>query len=192
LGGLLAAIGVSFATIFVAELGDKSQLLVLAMATRLRPVPLLVGIVVATAILQAMAVGVGALLQVSLPERPITIAAGVLFIVFGLWTLRPAPAREEVAEVPSSERSALLAALAAFFLAELGDKTQLATLTLATRYSALGVWIGATLGMSGASALALVVGRALGSRLPERPIRIAAAAMFLTVGVLLILDAVRA
>jgi putative Ca2+/H+ antiporter (TMEM165/GDT1 family) len=193
LGGLLAAIGVSFVTIFVAELGDKSQLLVLALATRLRPVPLLVGIVVATAILQAMAVGVGAVLQVSMPERPITIAAGVLFIVFGLWTLRPSPAgEEEVTEVASSERSALLAALGAFFLAELGDKTQLATLTLATRYSALGVWIGATLGMSGASALALVVGRALGTRLPERPIRIAAAALFLTVGVLLILDALRA
>jgi putative Ca2+/H+ antiporter (TMEM165/GDT1 family) len=193
LGDLLAAIGVSFATIFVAELGDKSQLLVLALATRLRPIPLLIGIVGTTAILQALAVGVGALLQVSLPERPITIAAGILFILFGLWTLRPSPeGGEEVSAAAPSERSALFAAMAAFFFAELGDKTQLATLTLATRYSALGVWIGATLGMSGASALALVIGRALGTRLPERPIRIAAAALFLTFGILLVLDALRA
>lgn len=192
MASILVAIGVSFGTIFLAELGDKSQLLVLALATRLRPVPLLLGVVAATAILQAIAVGVGAVLQLSLPERPITVVAGLLFIGFGLWTLRPGPdddAEEEATAAVSgrrSERSALLAALAAFFFAELGDKTQLATLTLATRYPPLGVWIGATLGMSAALALALVVGRALGSRLPERPIRIAAAALFLVVGVALL------
>ena len=90
-----------------------------------------------------------------------------------------------------SQRSALLAALAAFFFAELGDKTQLATLTLATRYPPFGVWLGATLGMSLSAGLALVIGRALGTRLPERPIRIVAAVLFLVVGAVLMVDALR-
>ena len=188
---------IGFGIIFVAELGDKSQLLVLALATRLRPIPLFVGIVAATALLQAIAVGVGALLQVSLPERPITFVAGLLFIGFGLWTLRPERDGTDEAEAEAehatsrSQRSALLAALAAFFFAELGDKTQLATLTLATRYPLFGVWLGATLGMSLSAGLALVIGRALGTRLPERPIRIVAAVLFLLFGTVLVVDAMR-
>ena len=95
---------------------------------------------------------------------------------------------EAAARSVRSERSQLLAALGAFFFAELGDKTQLATLTLATQRTPLAVWAGATLGMFTATALALLVGRVLGTRLPERPIRIAAAALFLVFGGLLVLD----
>ena len=148
----------------------------------------------AIALLCGVAVVAGGLLGLTIPERPVTIAAGVLFIVFGLWTLRPqrdeAAAEEAEAAAGSvrSERSQLLAALGAFFFAELGDKTQLATLTLATQRSPLGVWIGATLGMFTATALALVVGRVVGTRLPEKPIRIAAAVLFLVFGGLLVVD----
>jgi putative Ca2+/H+ antiporter (TMEM165/GDT1 family) len=191
---LLVTLGVAFATVFVAELGDKSQLLTLALATRLRPVPLLAGLGLAIALLCGVAVVVGGVLGLTIPERPVTIAAGALFIVFGLWTLRPQPdeAAAEEAEAAArsvrSERSQLLAALGAFFFAELGDKTQLATLTLATQRSPFAVWVGATLGMFTATALALVVGRVVGTRLPEKPIRIAAAALFLVFGGLLLLD----
>ena len=191
---IVVTLAVSFATVFVAELGDKSQLLTLALATRLRPVPLLAGLGLAIALLCGVAVVAGGLLGISIPERPVTIAAGALFIVFGLWTLRPQRDDSDVEEAEAaarsvrSERSQLLAALGAFFFAELGDKTQLATLTLATQRSPLAVWVGATLGMFTATALALVVGRVVGTRLPEKPIRIAAAVLFLVFGGLLLLD----
>jgi putative Ca2+/H+ antiporter (TMEM165/GDT1 family) len=194
---LVVTLAVAFATVFVAELGDKSQLLTLALATRLRPVPLLAGLGLAIALLCGVAVVAGGLLGLTIPQRPVTIAAGALFIVFGLWTLRPqredaaaeeAKEAEVAARSVRSERSQLFAALGAFFFAELGDKTQLATLTLATQRSPLAVWVGATLGMFTATALALVIGRVLGTRLPEKPIRIAAAVLFLVFGGLLVVD----
>jgi putative Ca2+/H+ antiporter (TMEM165/GDT1 family) len=192
-GNVVVAVAVSFATIFVAELGDKSQLLVLALATRLRPVPLLVGLVAVTAVLQAIAVGVGALLRFTLPERPITVGAGVVFVLFGVWSLRRGPDEPQPDErTARSQGSALAAALGAFFVAELGDKTQLAALTLAARYPAVGVWIGATLGMSAALAVALVVGRVLGAKLPEQAVRLLAGTLFLVIGAALIVSGLRA
>jgi putative Ca2+/H+ antiporter (TMEM165/GDT1 family) len=187
---------VALATIFVAELGDKSQLLTLALATRLRPLPLLAGLGLAIAVLCGLAVVVGGLLGLTIPERPVTIAAGLLFLAFGLWTLRPdrgEDAEDQVASAGTarSERSQLLAAVGAFFFAELGDKTQLATLTLATQRNPVAVWIGASLGMFGATALALALGRLVGTRLPERPIRIAAAVLFLVFGAVLLVSGLR-
>ena len=82
----------------------------------------------------------------------------------------------------------VLAVAVAFFLAELGDKTMLATITLATREGLLGTWVGSTLGMVAADALAIGVGAMLGRRLPERTIRIGAAASFVLFGILLIFE----
>jgi Ca2+/H+ antiporter, TMEM165/GDT1 family len=190
--GFLVALGVSFGAIFVAELGDKSQLMALAFATRLRALPILVGITVATALVHAVSVVIGALLQVSLPTRTITIAAGVLFLAFAAWTLRGdrLDAEDEQRVSRASGHSAVVAASTAFFLAELGDKTMLATITLATTYAPLGVWVGSTVGMVAADGLAIVVGRLLGTRLPERAVRIGAAVLFVIFGVALILDGV--
>jgi len=146
--GVLVAFGVSFGAIFVAEMGDKSQLMALTFATRFRPIPILVGIAIATAAVHAVSVLIGAILQVSLPTTLIEIAAGVLFIGFGIWTLRGDKLTDaERARVElTAERNA--------FVAELGDKTMLATITLATTYAPLGVWLGSTLGMLTADALA--------------------------------------
>jgi putative Ca2+/H+ antiporter (TMEM165/GDT1 family) len=184
------ALGVSFGAIFVAELGDKSQLMALAFATRFKPLPILIGISIATALVHAVSVIVGALLQVSLPTRAISIAAGILFLAFAAWTLRGDTLNDadERRVATAGGHSGVFAASTAFFLAELGDKTMLATITLATAYGALGVWVGSTLGMVTADALAIVVGRQLGSRLPERTIRIGAAVLFVIFGVALILD----
>ena len=88
-------------------------------------------------------------------------------------------------------RSAIVAASAAFFLAELGDKTMLATITLATREGVLGTWAGSTLGMVAADALAIIAGKLLGARLPERAIRIGATITFVIFGVLLLLEGIR-
>ena len=180
---------VSLGVIFVAELGDKSQLMALAFATRYRTVPVLVGITVATALVHGVSVVVGAVVGAQLPTDAINVVAGLAFFGFAWWTWRGDELSEdEEARAERSGRSTVLAVGTAFFLAELGDKTMLATITLATRDGLLGVWVGSTVGMVAADALAIVVGRALGSRLPERAIRIGATVAFVLFGLLLLVE----
>ena len=180
----------SFGVIFVAELGDKSQLMALAFAARYKAVPILIGISIATALVHAFSVGIGAAVGVALPTRAITAIAGVAFLGFAVWTLRgDVLGEDEAARVERPSRSAIVAASVAFFLAELGDKTMLATITLATNEGLFGVWLGSTVGMVAADALAIIVGQQLGSRLPDRVIRIGAAATFAIFGLILIVDA---
>jgi putative Ca2+/H+ antiporter (TMEM165/GDT1 family) len=196
-GIFLAALAVSFAVIFVAELGDKSQLMALTFATRYRALSVLIGITVATAVVHAVSVGVGYLLGASLPTVWINLAAAVAFVGFGFWTLRGDQlSSDEQDRARRSGGSAVLAASVAFFLAELGDKTMLATITLATQYQGwggvIGVWAGSTVGMVVADGLAIVAGRLLGRSLPEKTIRIGAAVLFFGFGVWLAVEAVRA
>jgi len=181
----------SFGVIFVAELGDKSQLMAMTLATRYRPWPILAGITVATAFVHAVSVLVGALAGQALPTDWITLIAGIAFLFFAAWTLRgdelSASDEESAAR---ARRSAFVTALVVFFLAELGDKTMLATITLATREGLFGTWLGSTVGMVAADALAIGVGALLGRRLPERAVRIGASLLFVLFGVLLIVEAV--
>jgi len=184
----LDAFLLSFAVIFVAELGDKSQLMALAFATRYRAIHVLIGIGIATLLVHLGSVIVGRTVASLLPAQAIGIAAGLAFVGFALWTLRGdtlGAADEERANRPA--RSIVLAVGTAFFLAELGDKTMLATITLATREDALGTWLGSTVGMVVADAIAIAVGRFLGTRLPERWIRYGAAAAFAVFGAILII-----
>jgi len=182
----------SFGVIFVAELGDKSQLMALAFAARYRPWPILIGITIATAVVHAASVAIGAVVGAQLPTRAISICAGLAFFAFAAWTLRGDELNDDdEARAGRRARSAVVAAGVAFFLAELGDKTMLATVTLATTEGVVGTWAGSTLGMVAADGLAIVVGRQLGSRLPARAIRIGAAASFVVFGALLLLEAVR-
>jgi len=186
----VALILLAFGVIFVAELGDKSQLMALAFATRYRAVPILIGITIATALVHAVSVGIGAVLGATLPTRAITIAAALAFFGFAVWTLRGDQlSDEEEAKVDRSSRSAIVAASVAFFLAELGDKTMLATITLATTGNPFEVWLGSTVGMVAADALAIVVGQQLGARLPERVVRIGASVAFFLFGVILLVEA---
>lgn len=193
--GFLAATAISFAVIFVAELGDKSQLMALTFATRYKALPVIIGITVSTAVVHAVSVGAGYLLGASLPTFWISVAAAVAFVVFGLWTLRGDSLTDDEAGKArnGTARSAVMAASVAFFLAELGDKTMLATITLATQYpgtgGVTGVWLGSTVGMVAADALAIAVGRLLGRNLPEKLIRIGAALLFFVFGGWLLVDA---
>jgi Ca2+/H+ antiporter, TMEM165/GDT1 family len=184
---------VSFWVIFVAELGDKSQLMALTFATRYRVWPVLTGITVATAIVHLASVGIGYGLGAALPTGWINLAAAIAFVVFGVWTVRgDTLTEEEKAKAQRQVRSAVVAVGTAFFLAELGDKTMLATITLATDYGWFGTWVGSTLGMVAADALAIIVGRLLGRNMPEQIIRYGAAVLFLGFGVWLGIEAVLA
>lgn len=178
----MTAFWVSLWIVFVAELGDKSQLMALALATRYRPLPVIAGLTVATAVIHLVSVALGAGLGAALPTFWVTVGAGLAFLGFAAWTLRGDSLDEEAAAGASRWRSAFSVALVAFFLAELGDKTMLATITLAAREEALGTWIGSTLGMVAADVLAIWVGASLGRRLPERTIRYGAAALFAAAG----------
>ena len=189
---MLYAFLLSTAVIFVAELGDKSQLMALAFAARYRAVPILIGITIATAVVHAVSVLLGAAVGVALPTRAISVVAGLAFFAFAAWTLRGDTLGEDEAErAERSTRSAVLAAAVAFFLAELGDKTMLATITLATNEGLFGTWLGSTLGMVAADALAILVGQQLGARLPERTIRIGAAVLFALFGAVLVAEGLR-
>ena len=189
--GFLVATAVSFAVIFVAELGDKSQLMALTFATRFRPSPALIGITVATPVVHLASVAVGYGLGATLPTGWIALIAGLAFLAFGAWTLRGDKLTDdEKTKAERSTGSAILAVGGAFFLAELGDKTMLATITLATQYGWFGTWIGSTVGMVAADALAILVGRLLGRHLPEKAIKYGAAALFAIFGIWLIVEAI--
>jgi putative Ca2+/H+ antiporter (TMEM165/GDT1 family) len=184
------AFWISLWMIFVAELGDKSQLMALAFATRYRPWIVITGITVATTVVHLVSVAIGGVIGSALPTTAITIAAALAFFGFAIWTLRGDElSEEESAKATRAAGSALLAVTTAFFLSELGDKTMLATITLATHNGWVGTWIGSTVGMVAADALA---GALLGKSLPERFVRYGAAALFAIFGVLLLVDALAA
>ncbi len=183
---------ISFGIIFVAELGDKSQLMALTFAARYKALTILIAITVATALVHLVSVLLGAAVGVALPTKAISVVAGVAFLGFAAWTLRGDRLDDDdTARANKSATSVFFTVGVAFFLAELGDKTMLATITLATKNGLIGTWIGSTLGMVAADALAIIVGKQLGARLPERAIKIGAAATFVIFGLVLIVEGLR-
>lgn len=181
----------STAVIFVAELGDKSQLMAMTFATRYRVRDVLIGITAATAIVHLLSVALGAAVGTAFEEYQgaIQVVAGLAFLAFAAWTLRGDELTEDEADkARRSTGAALLAVGTAFFLAELGDKTMLATITLATQEGWFGTWVGSTVGMVAADALAIGVGAVLGRKLPEKTIKYGAAALFAIFGVLLVAE----
>ncbi|MFD3809497.1 TMEM165/GDT1 family protein [Rhodococcus sp. NPDC058639] len=178
-----SAVVLSFAVIFVAELGDKSQLMAMTFALRYRWWVVLSGILFATTAVHLVSVAVGHYLGVAIPAVAMSIVGGIAFLFFGLWTLRGDSLDDaEQSKAGRMVRSAFLAVVSAFFLAELGDKTMLATITLAADNDWMGVWIGSTVGMVAADALAIIAGVALGRHMPENAIRLGASALFFGFG----------
>jgi Ca2+/H+ antiporter, TMEM165/GDT1 family len=185
---LLEAFLLAFGVVLIAELGDKSQLLTLALATRYPVWLVLVGVGIASLLMQAGAVIVGAAFAMALPTEPIQIAAGIAFLAFAAWTLRGDDDDEAVERPARSGAMLLLAIVAAYVIAEFGDKTMLVTLTLAATNDPLGTWLGASAGMFGANVAAVIVGALLGARLPRRPVQLLAAGAFVVFGVLLLAE----
>jgi Ca2+/H+ antiporter, TMEM165/GDT1 family len=162
-------------------MGDKSQLAALAFATRFSAPITLLGITLATLLVHAFSVVIGQGLGLALPTVAIQIGSGLAFIGFGAWTLRGDQFTDDQSRM--SRFGPLLTVTITFFLAELGDKTMLATITLASQEQQfVAVWLGSTLGMVLADALAIAVGVAAGKHFPERAIKLGAAAIFLGFG----------
>ena len=184
----------SFFLVALAEMADKTQLLTLSLACRYPARKVLLGVALAIGLLNLVAVATGALLGQLLPIMWVKVAAGVLFVGFGVWTLLAKMDDEEDEDGKTGPgRNAVLAVMGAFIIAEIGDKTQLATFTLAARYEtwlAYGlVWLGATLGMLLANGLAIGGGALLAKRMPRRLLMRLSGALFLVVGVWTILEA---
>lgn len=185
---MVRALLIAFAVVFVAELGDKTQLVALSLAARYRLLVVLAGITIAYAITNGLSVIVGGLLGAALPTRAIGIGGAIAFFGFAIWTLR---GDDDDDDVRLAGKSVLLSIVVAMTIAELGDKTMLATATLAARDNPLATWIGATLGITASGAVAVLIGRWLGDRLPRRATRIGAAVLFVVFGLLLLIDALR-
>jgi putative Ca2+/H+ antiporter (TMEM165/GDT1 family) len=169
----------------LAEIGDKTQLLSFVLAARLRkPVAIIAGIFVATLLNHALAGSLGVWLATLISPQVLPWATGLLFVGFGLWALHP----DALDDDPKLHRAgAFVTTTIAFFIAEMGDKTQLATVALGARFDLLAaVVLGTTLGMLVANIPAVLVGEALAQKLPMKAIRYAAAAVFILTGVLTI------
>jgi putative Ca2+/H+ antiporter (TMEM165/GDT1 family) len=184
---MLTAVLVSLGVVFVAELGDRSQLMSMTYALRHHWWVVLSGVAVAAFLVHGLAVTIGHFVGLSLPERPIAFAAAVSFFVFAIWTWRERRDRGEAPAAPEY-RFALLAVVSSYVLAELGDKTMLATVALASAHNWAGVWIGATLAMVLADGLAIAAGALLHRRLPQRLLHELASVLFVLFGLWLLFD----
>ncbi|MCL6472224.1 MAG: TMEM165/GDT1 family protein [Firmicutes bacterium] len=179
----------SMLLVAVAELGDKTQLLVLSFTTRYKLSKVLIGVGIALFGLQLLAVVAGQVLFRVVPINYLRIIIGISFIGFGIWIIKGEDEGKDV-KTDASRLGAIASIALAFFLAELGDKTQLTTVSLAAKYhSFVGVWLGSTLGMIIADSAALVVGILAGRRLPQEKIRYFSATVLILFGILTLVQA---
>jgi len=171
----------SFIFVLLAEMGDKTQLLAMAFATKHSAYKVLLAVFLATLVNHTLAVTVGHFLTTVVPIDIISFIASLSFIIFGLWTIRGD--RLEGEEKKEPKFGPIVTVGIAFFLAEMGDKTQLATISLAVKYpNMLFVLIGTTLGMVVADAIGIMVGVVMGKHIPEKTIKWISAIILLLFG----------
>lgn len=180
---------VSTGLVAIAEIGDKTQLLAIVLAARFRkPVPIILGILVATVLNHTLAAALGMVVSGWLtgPEFQILVGAG--FVAMALWALVPDKADDGAAARTAG--GVFLTTLVAFFLVEIGDKTQIATTLLAARFQTIAmVAAGTTLGMMIANVPAVIFGEAASRIIPMRYVRIAAAVVFAVIGAVALVSA---
>ena len=186
----IQAVAGSFALVAISEMGDKTQLLAFSLAARFKkPIPIMGGILAATILNHGLASSVGQWVSTRVPSSLMAFILAAMFIGFGIWTLKP-DAMDEAEDRPTY--GAFLTTAFLFFLAEMGDKTQLATVALAARYhSVTTVTIGTTMGMMLSDGLAVFLGERLAGTAQMKWIRWAAAGMFLLFGIASLVAGVR-
>jgi Ca2+/H+ antiporter, TMEM165/GDT1 family len=185
---VLAATLLTLGVVFLAELGDRSQLITMTFALRYRWWVVLSGVAIAACLVHGVTVWIGHFLGATLPSRPMAFASAIAFLIFAVWAWREGTAREEALPTEGESRFALLTVVSSFVLAELSDKTSLATVSLASDHDWTGVWIGSTLGMVLADGLAIGVGTMLHRRLPQQLLHALAGLLFLMFGLWMLLD----
>jgi len=178
----MAAFLVSLLTVFLGEIGDKTQLLAIMLATRFRePWPIVAGILTATLANHAVAAFAGQWIHRTVPEAALVWLVGLSFVAVGVWALKPDTAEEREGQRPG--QSVFWITVVSFFLAEIGDKTQIATTVLAAKYASLvAVVCGTTMGMLAADVPVIFLGARFAQRLPLKAIRWIAAALFIGLG----------
>jgi len=182
-----SAITTSTAVVALAEIGDKTQLLAIVLATRFRkPWPIVAGILAATLVNHFLAALVGSTAASFLDSQWFRIAVALGFVAMGLWTLVPDKLDDEQDAKPA-RFGAFLTTLVSFFLVEMGDKTQVATIALGAQYhDAVAVTLGTTMGMMLANVPAVFLGHELIARVPLKTVRIVAATLFVVMGLYLL------
>lgn len=187
-GAIVEALITSFGMVAIAEMGDKTQLLSFVLAARFRGQhwPIIAGIFAATLVNHLLAAGVGDWVATAASADVLRWILGLAFLGFAAWTLIPDTL--DASEQKAPRHGAFLTTLVMFFLAEMGDKTQLATVALGAKYASLGlVAIGTTLGMMAANIPAVLIGEKLAERFALSKVRFIAAALFAIFGALILL-----
>src|SRR5512133_632768 len=186
----MEALLVSTGVVALAEIGDKTQLLAFILAARFKkPVPIILGILCATVVNHGLAGALGAWITAMVTPEILRWVLGASFIGMAIWTLIPDKIEEEETQV-ARRFGVFGATLITFFLAEMGDKTQIATIAMAAHYATpLLVVIGTTLGMLIADVPAVFVGEKLSSKIPMKLVHSIAAAIFALMGVATLLGA---
>lgn len=177
-----------FVTIAFAEMGDKTQLAMMAMAARhKRTMQIFLGAIAASAIVDGSAVVLGSYISKYLPRTAVSVAAGAIFILFGIYSLMSGKGEKE--KVAAGKKSILLAAFLLFFVSEFGDKSQLAALLFGTQYNMLLAVLGTLVAIAALLAIMLHAGRYLGRRLNEKAVKILSALLFIGIGLFTLLGA---
>ncbi|MDO9024451.1 TMEM165/GDT1 family protein [Zwartia sp.] len=180
----MEALLVSTGVVALAEIGDKTQLLAFILAARFKkPVPIILGILIATIVNHGLAGALGAWITTAVTPEILRWALGLSFIGMAIWTMIPDKIEEEETKV-AKKFGVFGATLITFFLAEMGDKTQIATVAMAVHYAApVMVVIGTTLGMLIADVPAVFVGDKLATKIPMKLVHTIAAAIFAILGI---------
>lgn len=184
LGGWLSSAGTTLLLIALAEFGDKSQLVCMTLAARHRGLPVVLGAVAAFALLNLLAVAFGAAVAAWLPEWAVTLAVGALFLVFGINALRYSDDEDDETIEEKPGHGIFATTFLLIFLAEFGDKTQIAVAGLGSTQPATAVWAGGTLALAGTSLLGVIAGRRFLNRVPLLWIHRISGAFFLTLAAL--------
>ncbi|KNY29286.1 TMEM165/GDT1 family protein [Pseudobacteroides cellulosolvens] len=173
----------AFLLVFIAEMGDKTQILAMAFATKYPAKKVLAGIFIGCLLNHGLAVLLGSSVSRLIPLNTVQIIAGFAFVVFALWTIKP-ESDEDEDESNKSKFGPVITVATAFFIGELGDKTQLAAITLATdAMYPLIILVGTVTGMVVTGGLGIIVGKKLGDKIPEFVIKIIAASVFMLFGI---------
>ncbi len=178
------AMAVAFGVVFVAELGDKTQFLALSFGSQYPLRRVAIGLFVGYGAASLVAVAAGQLLGSSLPRRPIEIVGGAIFVAFGVLALRSDGDGSDGGVGRTIVRSSVVATIGLTILvAEMGDKTQIATAALAARSNPFGTWIGATAGEVASGMIGAVAGTVVGDRISAKTLRYVSAGLFVVFGV---------